>query len=742
MPTLLGQLGVSSFCWLAGKSLSMHSKMADWLISFRIGLWVLSGQGCAGLCGPRYRWEEEDMTEKATGPHSFADNVSEQLDAPLPWTWRENTVIRVYEAWEFCLTNKMPSRSGGEIGEKKNDSEREGGMAFEGMEKVFAAVGLGGGPPQPARRGILSGELFETPESPHEKEEVGAGPIEETDLTPPPSAQIKEKKTTTAGVSSPLQKLPYPFTGYGAQVSSEDVIPFPPSPVPPEEQHSGGDTSGSHDEQVEGEEAVVTDPSDGLEGELEESDVPSDDRRTSESMSSLGRPIVSRYPFQYRRPGRGGSMSSASQIVPGTNFSTPVSHAHSSQPSSSTQSGSTRFSRSTGNAESSDSPLSNGSFNVPSPPTRGSGIPMPPGHPRGGRRPRAGTVPAINSPQSSPSPVVFPRPRNRTRTESVATETTFGGPAPLPGFETSDDEEEDSFARHDESLMDVPEAEGSVEEAEQHDSVGLLSLGPSPRTSLTNLQQFGSRLSLHRGAGSRSRSTHSRSQSRSRTNSAHSISESARSRAQSLIQSLNAASRSSVYLVRSRANSMARLSDSPYYSTSPDPMPSSPENYTFGHPIREQWRPREPFQPESRRDDISEAIGIPLPPSESSSSSDSESDVLTDPQDVTLQHDREETQATLRPRPSILSGRAPSEHNSEGSGHTEHLAVPIPIPRRPGQPQSHPYGESPPDISTANASFITAPATIEGRTDTSGRTPSSHGGMEHYAPGGAWQGPA
>lgn len=674
------------------------------------------------------------MAEKTAGPRSFADNASEQFDAPLPWTWRENTVIRVYEAWEFCLTNKLPSRLGGSGDEKKTDSER--GMAFEGMEKVFAAVGLGGSAPPPARRGILSGELFASPE-PHD-ENSGTGIVEETRVTPPPSAQIREKKATSAGVSSPLEKLPYPFTTSSAQVSSADSIPFPPSPAPPEQREHSGDTSGSQGEHAEGEDVVVTDSGDGLEGELEESDVPSSERRTSESMSSLGRPVISRYPFQYRRPGRGGSMSSSSQIIPG-NVSTPVSRqTHSSQPSSSTQSGSTRFSRSTGNAESSDSPLSNGSFSIPSPPSRG-GIPMPPGHPRGARRARAGTVPAINSPPPTPSPVGYPpRHRTRTRTGSMATETTIGGPAPLPGFETSDDE--DVFTRHDESLMDVPEDEGSQEEAEQQDSVGLLSAGPSPRTSMTNLQQFGQRLSLH---SARSRSAHSRSQSRSRTNSGNSRSESARSRAQSLIQSLHAASRSSLYLVRSRANSAARSSDSPYYSTSPDPMPSSPENYTFGHPIREQWRPNQPTHTEPRPDDVSEAMGIPLPPSESSSSSDSESDVITNPDEVTVQHDRQETQATLRARPSILTGGAPSEHSSEGSEHTEHLVVPIPIPgrRRRNQP-SYPPGETPPDISPANASFITAAATIEGRTDTSGRTPSSYGGMEHYAHGGAWQGPA
>ena len=132
------------------------------------------------------------MAEKTAGPRSFADNASEQFDAPLPWTWRENTVIRVYEAWEFCLTNKLPSRLGGSGDEKKTDSER--GMAFEGMEKVFAAVGLGGSAPPPARRGILSGELFASPE-PHD-ENSGTGIVEETRVTPPPSAQIREKKAT------------------------------------------------------------------------------------------------------------------------------------------------------------------------------------------------------------------------------------------------------------------------------------------------------------------------------------------------------------------------------------------------------------------------------------------------------------------------------------------------------------------------------------------------------------------
>ena len=67
----------------------------------------------------------------------------------LPWSWKECTLLRVYEAYEFCLTLRAP-RS-----EKSAERPSEGG--FEGIEKVFAAVGLGGAvETQPARRGKLS----------------------------------------------------------------------------------------------------------------------------------------------------------------------------------------------------------------------------------------------------------------------------------------------------------------------------------------------------------------------------------------------------------------------------------------------------------------------------------------------------------------------------------------------------------------------------------------------------------
>lgn len=715
-----------------------------------MGLWIMSGHGFAGLCGPRFRWEEEDYAEaeKSMPTYVFSDNASDHMDTPLPWTWRENTIYRVLDAWEFCLTNKMPLRSGSGV-EKKD----EGGSApraerggFEGIEKVIAAVGLGGGQ-TPARRGVLSDELFATPE-PQEKDDIDvtARPRDLADIIPPPPAAqgAREKKSTMAPGASP-----YPFATYPAQVSSsEEVVPFPPSPRHDTHETETGEGDDEEEEDDEDEEEE--------EGEEEyaeggESENPSSGRRTSGSMSSLGRPVQSRYPFQFRRPHhqRGGSVSSASQMGH-AQLSTPLSHqTHSSQPSRSSRT--SHFTQSTGNREtSSDSPFSVGDSSnggqSPLSSFSGSGIPMPPRHPQT-RRSRAGTVPA--SVPSSPSPVAFPpgRPRARTRTQSVATETSMTfGPIPVPEFQSPSDDDDDDYQINEESLMDVPEAEGSIEEAEQHDSVGLLSASAqtSPRGSLVNLRHLGSNLSLHgrRANGSRSRSATSRSHSnsRSRTNSGTSISESARSRAQSLIQSLSAAaSRSSVELanIRSRANSMARLSDSPYYSPSPDPAPSSPENHTFGHPLRDQWRSRENVVEEAQNETdaesregphvVLEPAAVPLPASPPGSGPTSEPQTRLPSPEVPFAGPSSPTDTitVMVTRPGATSPTP---------------ATPIPIPGRSFSPQQVVHrAESQPDISTAPQSFVTAPATLEGRTESSGQTPSSWGGMEHIAEGYTWK---
>ncbi|KAN0115689.1 hypothetical protein V8E52_006635, partial [Russula decolorans] len=67
-----------------------------------LGLWIFSGYGCAGLCGPRTRWEEEEVgratsirSEKSESGLAAAMGAS-GADA-LPWSWKECTLLRVYE---------------------------------------------------------------------------------------------------------------------------------------------------------------------------------------------------------------------------------------------------------------------------------------------------------------------------------------------------------------------------------------------------------------------------------------------------------------------------------------------------------------------------------------------------------------------------------------------------------------------------------------------------------------------
>lgn len=701
---------VANAAWTAWRILVL-------LISW-VGLWILSGQGCAGICGPRYRWEEEDAEKAAAAIH---DNDSD-FDT-LPWSWKECTILRIKDAHDFCLTNK-PARGESALGkEGKGKEAQEASAPLEGIERIFAAVGLPS-TPLAARRGVLSDELFESPRETPELEDKTAekarGAVPELSSIIPPVAAVQQKERTGTDPSGPLMSLPYPFTGFGAQVCSDDVVPFPPSSAiedkdittEGEEMHHSGEED-EEDEDGEGE--------DEEEGEEEdESEVPSSERRTSGSMSSLGRPVVSRYPFQFRRPQ--GSMSSASHMSPQTH-STPYS----------TQSRSTRHSRSTqstGNVESSDShsPRSNASSNASPHHSSFSGsiIPMPPRHPQaqaGQRRARAGTVPIAPGSPGSPSPVVFPggRPRARTRTESTVTDpsATFG-PIPIGSFESDGEgEDEDDHAYtyehdlNDESLIEVPEAEGSVEEAERQDSVGLLSAAPSPRASLANLRHRASGLSQHRrsngsrsGSGASASRSRTNSNSRSRTNSGTSLSDAARSRAQSFMQSIGAASRSSIDLVRSRANSLVRLADSPYASTSSEAVLSSPENHTFGHPLREQWRAEEGLHEMS---DIAESeANIPLP---SSSSGEGES---------------EEEEQVLHTAQSTLS-----QAQSEVSLATERGGLPIARAQEVAI-------ESRPDLSTAPQSFITTATTREDTTSSSGRTQRTWGTMDQY-PRADWQ---
>ncbi|KAG1783155.1 hypothetical protein EV702DRAFT_1223961 [Suillus placidus] len=100
-----------------------------------IGLWILSGQGCAGLCGPHYRWED-----KRSVSNYNTDGASE-VDA-LPWSWRTCTRLRIQEVYDFCLTGKPPAWwSGTAKKDEPGPLGLETSPPFE-VEQVLAAVGI------------------------------------------------------------------------------------------------------------------------------------------------------------------------------------------------------------------------------------------------------------------------------------------------------------------------------------------------------------------------------------------------------------------------------------------------------------------------------------------------------------------------------------------------------------------------------------------------------------------------
>ncbi|KIY49636.1 hypothetical protein FISHEDRAFT_14679, partial [Fistulina hepatica ATCC 64428] len=702
-----------------------------------IGLWVSSGQSCAGLCGPRYRWEE-DVTE--------CNEAFYDVDM-IPWNWRERTRVRVLEAFEFCLTIKQRWSV---IKEPTEDTRLLNPLmpmspAFEGMDKILAAVGFPSAPTQ-ARRGILSEELFERP------------PEALSDVIP----KVPKRSSKDAGPSAPLKSLPYPFTTKSAQISSDDMprpsdslisatsadrIPFPPSPVPTDEHGSGTHEGGpsTHDEHD------VTSPSEAEEIEVE-ADVsgsggPSSGRESC-SMSSLGQPLSSRYPFQFRTPQRGGHSSSSvspSHTTPSSNVRSNVQSLQSSHFSRATRSTGNRESESDSQSPRSDSDiLSPGSFSIPSPPR----------YPYQGQRgrTRAGTVPEPSA-SSSPSPVVFPRGAGGGHVRALTVAGEFGALRTAPssdlGFDisgefdlnVSDEDEDETRATH---MMEQPDPETSFEAAEHDDSVGLLSsastFSRSPRSSLGAIRHRASSLSQQIMGTHNSGSSHSQSHSsRSRTGSgsgssrsrAVSMATSVRTRAQSLIQNIGAASHSSVELAqgartRSRANSsMARLEeDVPYHSdrtdsrsgSSSDARASSNENHTFGHPLplRTQWQ----RQDEERVEEVSEP---PTPslldreeePPESSRPPTPDVDVAAD-----VDVDSAYSQALDPSRPPTRSG--------------------VSVQLAPSA------SESGADISTAAQSFVTAPASVEDTNESSAgmRTLSSWGEFERAmdtAGGGSWR---
>ncbi|EIW73958.1 hypothetical protein CONPUDRAFT_86097 [Coniophora puteana RWD-64-598 SS2] len=692
-----------------------NAAWAAWRILLLIlswfGLWVVSGHGCAGLCGPRNRWEEEDA-EKTVSIYGDNYSFTNAFDA-LPWDWRAGTRLRVQHAYEFCLTTKPGQRWSSAKKEEPDMRELLGvetTPAFD-TDQIMAAVY-----PQQShpRRPTLSEDLFQRPPK---AEGIPATPS--PDIVPPKLAKRRSRDREE------ILSAVYPFTAHGAQISSKDGIPFPPSPSSRKEKQSIKSPSPrkSHSISEFGEIS-------GLEAE-EEGDIVDEEAfassdahpRTSGSLSSLGHPIASRYPFQFRWPNRGGTSSSSSR---GGHTHTHSTDNAFSTVSSNSRSAPSRATQSTGNAETSSNGPSHGHSTSMSSSSYGNPIPMPPRHPTAGRgRARAGTVPTT-SPMSSSSAVVYTGTvlHGRIRTDSDPTDDSHGPYGPYGSYSDAEEEEE-GIGEDEMEMMEQPIPEGPQEAAEGEDSVGLLRVNSrSPRGSLVSSGRSrrrrartssmsnsgsGSGSNSKSGSGSNSRtSSHSRPSlpPRSRAGSA------VRSRTQSLIQSLGAASRSSVDVVqaireRARTNSSrARLEDDYVYSSDAptrgthsrsgsDALSSGQENYTFGRPMLPELRG--PY-PERRlrevKSDLSGSVA--------------------------------ESRGTRRHTDSLVS-EAPSQATQISQAATEH-----PPPRPPRSPKrlsagagaipipgkADSAGSSKVDVSTAPASFVTGSATIAGSSDT------------------------
>ncbi|KAF8497809.1 hypothetical protein F5888DRAFT_1803273 [Russula emetica] len=498
----------------------------------------------------------------------------------LPWRWKECTLLRVYDEYELCLTFRTP-RS-----EKSAVRPSEGG--FEGIENVFAAVGLSGAATTAGSERIVGACSRETcSRGPPSRRSSTASEHRNGRevITPPPDALAHEKSMAEDDKNAPPKKLPYPFSGFGPRDSSEqEQIPFLPSPTVPEESAISHD---EEEEEVEVEEDIEVEVDDESEEEEEEEEI---NPRSSEEPSLFSGL-------------RGGSMSSTGSSTGSPPFAfsrasaTPQSKSPSTRESHETRSKGNVETTNTSSSFSGGSPTSavSPTSSVPSPQDV-RGMPMPPRHPAaGGGRQRPSTAPSPVSP--TPAGLTATRPRQtfeghrRQLRQSIGSEVL-----------QESDREDDRASRSGQPCPD-----GSPEAREREDSVGLLSppsSQPSPRASLLGSRN-GSSTSLARISGalrSRSRNISSGSGSgsgsggSSRHNSHVSVSSASlalgRARAHSLIQNIGGASRSSIELVLGRmpqpssppATGAVRLGDTSDVDGSEGAL-SNPESHTFGLPV-------------------------------------------------------------------------------------------------------------------------------------------------------------
>ena len=542
-----------------------------------VALWIASGQSCAGICGPRYRWEEEerieweDMTNVGLSekygyaqPHTrrrlslsgdstitgYEEHDAEGLTELLGWKWRENTRRRIREAYQFCLSSPPVGRRRGDVHMRElGGSAHRGSRGDTGDSRVAQVIKASSKAPERPR---LSSALFVKPDE--EQQEIDP-PIH--NVPPPLSVPPAHEPIRLASQHvTPITELAFPAfppTAYTLErrtsSPSETAIPFP-SPTPPSEDHQEGE------EYLEGEEVVSG--------------------RETASMSSLGQPINTRYPIGMGRS-RGGRYSHSTGRTGTASDSPQEGH------SKSTPSRSSRYSHQKSKSASSH-PSDPGPSNLPPPPTA-----------YGKRRrrresPSEEQLPFTASPQDlSSTAEALARQRPRALSSD---------PAPEPLYE-SDGDEEFVEGEVEVEVGEVDEETGGEEE----DSVGLLgSKSPSPRGSFAAIRQRASSISesLHR---SRTRSQGSQSQSNSNSSGNH------RNRTRSLIQyprggsaGPSAAPSPSSSQSRSRRSSLPPVSER--FSGSLQPF-GLPGEETFGQGIHVR------YTGESQREEVPEVPPLP-----------------------------------------------------------------------------------------------------------------------------------
>jgi hypothetical protein len=143
-----------------------------------------------------------------------------------------------------------------------------------------------------------------------------------TRTTTAPANKVLSSPATFEGTAVPVKNMPYPFPRFGPRESSEqEQIPFPPSPGLTNDGAEGDhEGKGEGEEEKEGEIVVEVDDDEEVESEQESSsreEPLSFSGRAFNSLSSLGQPISSRYPFAFRHPGRGRSISSTGSPAAG-----------------------------------------------------------------------------------------------------------------------------------------------------------------------------------------------------------------------------------------------------------------------------------------------------------------------------------------------------------------------------------------------------------------------------------------